>query len=50
MDIVTAIVALGMGVVLFLALLLLTDFVERTSPAESVGLPASGSARSSSAT
>ena len=32
MDIVTAIVALGMGVVLFFALLLLTNFVERTSP------------------
>lgn len=49
MDILTAIIALAMGVVLFLVLLLLASLVERTSPAESVGRVVSGSARSSSA-
>lgn len=49
MDLVTPIITLGEGVVLFLALLLVTTLVEKTSSAESAGRSVSGSARSTAA-
>ena len=49
MDLFSLAVTLAEGVVLFLALLLLTRLVEKTSSAESSGRSVSGSARTTAA-
>jgi hypothetical protein len=45
MDLLTIVIALVVGVLLFLAMLLLASIVERTSTDESAGRLASGSGR-----
>ena len=47
MDLITIVAALGLGVILFAFLLLLTRLVEGTAPRESVEHLVSGSARQS---